>query len=337
MQVLLENGVDLLVGHVAGVGVEHLHGHVGWPLVVLVVELWVLAGDVEADLDDLLDESEAVLLNEDVGVFLGSELEQEDGHFAQVDAVVLVLGDEDGLLDDHGQVGAQHLLDLHELVEHLEHLVDQVLVVEVEGVEHQGDEVVVLLERLDGLGRGRELVDRLDTQGLEAGHVRLQVALDDGVELAVVLLDLVVGEVLDDDGEEDHGELLVGELLGLRAHEDELEELGPLLVGNEDLAQRADHFGDVLLDEGDWLDLEPLEEQVLGGVVLVLGEVGPELAHDFSEVDAGDLPQLLVGVLTHDEQEVLKRLDLLEVLLEGGGGLCDHLGVVLEQVLEELA
>lgn len=57
-------------------------------------------------------------------------------------------------------------------------------------------------------------------------------ALNDCVQGIIVVLDLISREVLNDDREQDHGELFVNELLRLTVREEELEKFVPGLVRN---------------------------------------------------------------------------------------------------------
>jgi len=65
-----------------------------------------------------------------------------------------------------------------------------------------------------------------------------------------------MAEILDDHAEQDHSKLFLGQFTGLSRHEDELEELGPLFVRDQNLTQVADHVRNVLLHQGYWLILE---------------------------------------------------------------------------------
>mmetsp|Transcript_1414 Transcript_1414/g.1901 ORF Transcript_1414/g.1901 Transcript_1414/m.1901 type:complete len:670 (-) Transcript_1414:2-2011(-) len=336
VEVLLENGEDLLVGEVASKSVEHGEGSIRRAGLVLVELRGVFAENSHSALDDGINEFNSVGLVHRASILLSNELKEQDSNFTQVDSEVLVGSDVYGLLGDLGQVGLEHLLDLDEFVESFEHLVYQVFVVLVHRVQHQGDQLVVLLQGLDSLGGLGQLVHSLDTQGHEAAHSRLEVALDDRVQLRVVVLHVFVGKVLDDHAQQNHGQFLVGELLALGRRHDEHEQVGPLLVGDKKRAEGADDVGDVLLDEGHGLLLESLEKQVLGESMLIGVEVGPELDDDLAKVEARNLSDLLVLMVAHEHQQVVEGLHLLEVGLQDFGCFLHSLSVRLEQFYEDV-
>ena len=90
---------------------------------------------------------------------------------------------------------------LKEVSHGLEDLLDEVLLFDVDGVKHQGNEVWILLEHFDSMAGLSQIVDSDDGEALQTGMVRLQVLLDDRVELVVVCGDITSREILDHDTE----------------------------------------------------------------------------------------------------------------------------------------
>lgn len=87
---------------------------------------------------------------------------------------------------------------------------------------------------------------------------------------------------------------LVRKGLGLGELENELEELVPLTIRDQNLAKLANHISYVFLDHRDWLLLEPSEQKVFGLRLVTGGQLEPQVRDDFTEVHAGDLSDVLV-------------------------------------------
>ena len=81
--------------------------------------------------------------------------------------------------------------------------------------------------------------------------------------------------------------------------EEELEKFVPLFVRNEDFPQRPDHISDILLEDGNWLLYEPLEQEGFSLLLVFLCKVHPQVAYDLAQVDAGHLPQVLIRTCGH--------------------------------------
>jgi hypothetical protein len=77
LKILLENWIHLLVWHGASIREEHLHCHGWWRCLILIVELWILACNLEALLDNLVNEVKSMLLDQNTRIFLGDELEEK--------------------------------------------------------------------------------------------------------------------------------------------------------------------------------------------------------------------------------------------------------------------
>jgi len=158
------------------------------------------------------------------------------------------------------------------------------------------------------------------------------VALNDCVQGIIVVLDLISREVLNDDREQDHGELFVNELLRLTVREEELEKFVPGLVRNKDLSEGANYVGNVLLKDGNWLLYESLEKQCLGLGLVLRCQVHPQVANNLAQVDARHLSDVLVWAGRHQNQEILERAQSLEIVFQEGSCLLDDVGVGLEEL-----
>ena len=222
----------------------------------------IFASDQAAALNDLLNLG-LVLLDKMLREALPKLLQEEKSGRAHIHAQVCVAREVDGRIDEDAEVGAQHLGHFEEVGEGLEDRLDQVLLRDVDRVQHKWDQVWILLQHLRAMISLSQVVHGHNSKSLKRGMIRLQVLLDDRVELLVVCANIGDGEVLDHNGEEQHGELLLHEFLRLRELEHQLEELGPLLLGDQNLAKLADYLRDVLLDERNWLADKLLQKKRL--------------------------------------------------------------------------
>ena len=198
-------------------------------------------------MNDLLNLS-LVLLDKMLGEALAKLLQEEESGRAHIHAQVCVAREVDCRIDEDAEVGAQHFGHLEEVGEGLEDRLDQVLLRDVDRAQHKWDQVWILLQHLRAMISLSQVVHGHNSESLERSMIRLEVLLYDRIELLVVCANISDGEVLDHDGEEQHGELLLHKFLRLRELEHQLEELGPLLLGNQNLAKLADYLSNVLLD-----------------------------------------------------------------------------------------
>lgn len=125
--------------------------------------------------------------------------------------------------------------------------------------------------------------------------------------------------------------LLVCQVGRLGKLEDELKQLVPLLVWNQNFSELANDVGDVLLDDCDGLLLEASQQKILGLLLIVGWELQPQVSNDLTQVNARHLPHVLIGGRGHEDEKVFERLNALEVLLEHSRRLFDDFGVRAEQ------
>lgn len=124
-------------------------------------------------------------------------------------------------------------------------------------------------------------------------------AFYDVVKRIIIVLDLICREVLNNDREKDHSELLVDKLFTHAVLEEELEQFVPLLVGDQQLSQLAYHVCDVFLNKGDWLLHKSLKQELLCLFLVFLCKVHPQVANDLPKVYAGDLSDVLLWARRH--------------------------------------
>ena len=87
-------------------------------------------------------------------------------------------------------MGPKHLWCLEEVGQRLEDGRDQVLLLDVDRVEDKRDQIWVLLQHFDSMSGLCEVVDGDDGEALKCRVIRLQVLLNDRVQLIVVLGDI---------------------------------------------------------------------------------------------------------------------------------------------------
>ena len=110
--------------------------------------------------------------------------------------------------------------------------------------------------------------------------------------------------------------LLVCQVGRLGKLENELKQLVPLFVWNQNFAELANDISDVLLDDSDGLLLEAGQQQILGLLLIVGWELQPQISNDLTQIHARHLPHVLIGGRGHQYEKVFEGLNALEVLLE---------------------
>lgn len=102
------------------------------------------------------------------------------------------------------------------------------------------------------------------------------------------------------------------------------------------MSELANNIGDVLLNYRDWLLNESLQEEVLGLRLRIGGELHPEVGDDFPQVNAGNLPDVLILTRGHQYKEILEGLHTLEIFLQQCRRMLDGGSIRGEQCAKKL-
>jgi len=108
------------------------------------------------------------------------------------------------------------------------------------------------------------------------------------------------------------------------------------LLRNQKFAELSNDIGDILLDNGNWLRDEALNQQVLCLDLVIGGQADPESGNDFAKVDRGELANDLRVVRRHQHEEKFESADCLEEHLKNCGGFFDCIGIGLLELSQDI-
>lgn len=128
---------------------------------------------------------------------------------------------------------------------------------------------------------------------------------NDGIQLVIVGLDLICREVLNNDWEKNHAKFLVDQVFGVAKLEEKDEKVIPLLIGNEDFTKGTYYVSNVLLDDGNWFFDKASKKELLSLLLVLFGEMHPQISNNFAEINACNLSDVLLWAAWHQNQQVL--------------------------------
>ena len=195
----------------------------------------VLASDATAAFDDLLKLSN-ISLTQVLAESATKLLQEVQSCRSNIKRQLSVVRKIDTCVDEQGKVRPENLWRLKEVCECLENCREQIILLDVDGAEDEWNQVWVFLENFYGVSSLCQVVNGDNGKTLKTGVFRLQVLLDNWVQLIVVCCDVRGREVLDHHTEKHHGELFFCQVFSLSVGENELEKFGPLFLRNKNLS-----------------------------------------------------------------------------------------------------
>ncbi len=118
----------------------------------LLIVLLRFTCDLESSLHDPFNDLCSCLLHKVLAVVFTDLFKEQHGDLSEVDTELFIEGYFQGPFNQQREMWCEDLLDLHEFIEHLEYLLDCVLLIQLQRIHHQGNEVLVLLQYFDRLG-----------------------------------------------------------------------------------------------------------------------------------------------------------------------------------------
>ena len=226
-----------------------------------------------------------MLFNQKSCVFLCNQFKEKQSHFSNIDSVVLVLGNNQSFLNDHGKMRPKDFLDFDKFIKCLKNFMNQVLLVKVKSIQNQRNQIIVLSQNLNSFRSASKFIDSLNTQISQTWNITFQISFYDWIQPIVIIFDFIMCEIFNNHRKQNHCQFFVDQMFRICRCKHELKQLRPFFVGDQNPTDGAYDLSDTFLDKSDWFGRESLKQKIFCFSFLIVCKISPKFANNFTKIN----------------------------------------------------